>query len=97
MSVKYIPKGDTKIVIGNKTYQNIGDKKAVLPVDELGEETLEKLLINKFIVKLEFDESGNEKGDEKRNALLQTAEELGLTVTDDMTNKEIQKLIKEAR
>jgi hypothetical protein len=100
VSVKYIPKGNTKIVIGGVTYQNKDGKQAVLPVDKLGKEELERLLKGNFIEKQKFDESGNarEKKEEKpepksREELLKKAAELGITVTDAMTDEEIQKLI----
>jgi hypothetical protein len=49
MNVKYIPNGNTKIVIDKVTYQNKGDTIAILPVDKLSKEEIESLLKNKFI------------------------------------------------
>jgi len=135
MSVKYIPNGNTKIVINKTTYQNDGDKKAVLPVDKLSADELEGLLKRKFIVKLNLDgladpatspaaspasspaaspassgkntkqknKPGNNQSQEQlpeiktREELLKEAAEAGLTVTNGMTDEEIQKLITEAK
>ena len=126
MGAKYIPNGNTKIVIDKITYQNNGDKKAVLPVEKLDKGELEGLLKRKFIVKLELDEAdasasnstgdgakpkskpnknkpGNNQSQEQlpeiktREELLKEAGEAGLTVTDETTDEEIQKLIAEAK
>jgi len=59
MSVKYIPNGNTKIVIDKKTYQNDGEKKAVLPVEKIGKEELQRLVDRKLVLKLELDENGS--------------------------------------
>ena len=103
MSVKYIPYGNTKIVINKVVYQNEDGKKALLPVDKIDKDELERLLERKLIVKLEFDESGKLSGDKntakaekEREALVAKAKELGITVTDKMTVEEIQKKIKKA-
>jgi hypothetical protein len=63
MSVKYIPYGNTKVVINKVVYQNQNGKKALLPVDKIGKGELERLLKEKLIVKLEFDEGGKPSGD----------------------------------
>jgi len=144
MSVKYIPNGNAKIVINKITYQNDGDKKAVLPVDKLSKEELDGLLKRKFIVKLDLagladpatpatpatppasnpatstgkntkqknkpgqpQEQPQEQSQEQpqehpqeakpREELLKEAQEAGVTVTDEMTDEEIQKLIAEAK
>jgi hypothetical protein len=103
MSVKYIPFGNTKIVINKVVYQNKDGKNALLPVDKIGKEELEKLLKEKLIVKLEFDESGKPSGDKdaaraekKREALVAKAKEFGITVTDEMPVEEIQQAIRRA-
>jgi hypothetical protein len=104
MSVnKYIPYGSTKIVINKVAYQNEGNKKALLPVDKIDKDQLEKLLKDKFIVKLEFDESEEFSDDKdaarakkKREALVAKAKEFGITVTDEMPAEEIQQAIKKA-
>lgn len=103
MSVKYIPCGNTKVVINKVVYQNEGGKNALLPVDKIGKDELERLLKRKLIVKLEFDESGKPSGDKdadraekKREALVARAKEFGITVTDKMTVEEIQQAIKKA-
>jgi hypothetical protein len=118
MGAKYIPNGNTKVVIDKITYQNNGDKKAVLPVEKLDKSELEGLLKRKFIVKLDLDEASASTGDDAkpknkpdknkpdknkppvakpREELLKEAQEAGLTVTDEMTDEEIQKLIAEAK
>ena len=127
MIVKYVPNGSTKVVIDKKTYQNEGEKYAVLPVDKLSEDEIAFLLKKKFIKKLELDDSGasaspvaspasnpststgknskqknkpgnNQPPDVKpREELLKEAQEAGVTVTDEMTDEEIQKLIAEAK
>jgi phosphosulfolactate synthase (CoM biosynthesis protein A) len=103
MSVKYIPYGNTKVVINKVVYQNLDGKNALLPVDKIGKDELEKLLKEKLIVKLEFDESGKPSGDKdasraekKREALVAKAKEFGITVTDEMTVEEIQQAIRKA-
>jgi gamma-glutamylcysteine synthetase len=103
MSVKYIPFGNTKVVINKVVYQNQDGKNALLPVDKIGKEELEKLVKEKLIVKLEFDESGKPSGDKyaakaekKREAPVAKAKEFGITVTDEMTTEEIQQAIKKA-
>jgi gamma-glutamylcysteine synthetase len=103
MSVKYIPYGNTKIVINKVVYQNEDGKNALLPVDEIGKDELERLLKRKLIVKLEFDESrkpsrdkDTAKAEKKREALAAKAKEFGITVTDEMTAEEIQQAIKKA-
>jgi gamma-glutamylcysteine synthetase len=103
MSAKYIPFGSTKVVINKVAYQNENGKNALLPVDKIGKDELEKLLKRKLIVKLEFDESGKPSGDKdaakaekKHEALVAKAKEFGITVTDEMTTEEIQQAIKKA-
>jgi hypothetical protein len=101
MSVKYIPFGSTKVVIDKVAYQNENGKNALLPVDKISKDELERLLKGKLIVKLEFDESGKPSGDtakdeKKRKALVAKAEEFEITVTDEMTTEEIQQAIKKA-
>jgi len=66
MSVKYIPYGSTKVVIGGETYQNVGEKKAVLPVEKISNDELECLLKSKLVVKLELDESGEPVGKKRK-------------------------------
>ena len=58
MSIKYVPIGNTKIVVNGDTYQNKDGKTAVLPEDKISKEELERLIKGKFIKKLELDESG---------------------------------------
>jgi hypothetical protein len=102
MSVKYIPYGNTKVVINKVVYQNEDGKNALLPVDKISKDQLERLLKEKLIVKLEFDENGRSSGDgsdrakKKHEALVAKAEEFGITVTDEMTDEEIQQAIKKA-
>ena len=118
--VKYIPNGNTKVVIDRTTYQNDGEKYAILPVDKLGEDEIERLLKRKLIKKLELNEAAvpasagddakpknkpdKNKPDKNkppvakpREELLREAAEAGLTVTDETTDEEIQKLIAEAK
>jgi hypothetical protein len=85
MSVKYIPFGSTKVVIDKVVYQNENGRNALLPVDKIGKDELERLLKRKLIVKLEFDESGKPSGDKdadkderKRKSLAAKAKELGV-------------------
>ena len=96
MSVKYIPNGNTKIVVDKVTYQNGNGKNAVLPVDKIGKEELQRLVERKLVLKLEFDENGSSKADKKREALVAKAKEFGIEVTDEMTVEEIQQSIKKA-
>jgi gamma-glutamylcysteine synthetase len=103
MSIKYIPYGNTKVVINKVVYQNKDGKNALLPVDKIGKDELERLLKEKLIVKLEFDEDGKPSGDKdaakaekKREALVAKAKEFGITVTDEMSAEEIQQAIKKA-
>jgi gamma-glutamylcysteine synthetase len=103
MGVKYIPYGNTKVVIDKVVYQNEDGKKALLPVDEIGKDELERLLKRNLIVKLEFDEGGKPSGDndaakteKKREALVAKAKEFGITVTNEMPVEEIQQAIKKA-
>jgi hypothetical protein len=102
-NVKYIPYGETKIVIDKVTYQNNGDKKTILPVDKISKEELDRLVKDRFIVILELNDSGSDtdkpKEDPKKKAnekLLKKALEAGLAATEEMTDEEIQKLITEA-
>ena len=116
MSVKYIPNGNTKIVIDKTTYQNDGDKKAVLPSDKISKDELDCLLKAKLIRKLELDESTNSASEgekeskpkakpdknkppkgKPREELLKEAAEAGLSITNEMTDEEIQKLIADAK
>ena len=98
MSVKYIPNGNTKIVVGGETYQNVDGKTAVLPADKIGKDELERLLARKLIKKLDLDETGTSTGKEEsqRDKLFAKAKRLGLTVEDSMTNAEIDQKIKDA-
>jgi len=57
-AVKYIPIGNTKIVVDGVTYQNVDGKTAVLPADKMGEAELKNLLERRFIRKLELDDAG---------------------------------------
>ena len=104
MSIKYIPNRNTKIIVDKIVYQNENGKNAVLPDDKIGKDELERLLKRKLIVKLEFDESGKPSGDKdaikaekKHESLVAKAKEFGITVTDEMTDEEIQQLIIEIK
>ena len=65
MSIRYIPYGSTKIVVGGETYQNKDGKSAVIPVENFSKEELDRLLKRKLIRKLELDESGTPVGKKK--------------------------------
>jgi hypothetical protein len=58
VSVKYVPNGNTKVVIDKVTYQNNEGKIAVLPVDKLGKDEIGNLLKRKLIKALDIDEAG---------------------------------------
>jgi len=105
MSVKYIPFENTKVVIGGNTYQNNGDKIAILPVEKLKEDELKRLLDMKFIKKLEVDESGSptvkkDKDPLKKmslDELVAKAIELEIQADNTMKPEELIQKIKEAQ
>jgi hypothetical protein len=98
VSVKYIPNGSTKIVVGGVTYQNVNGKTAILPADKIGKDELERLLARKFVKKLDLDETGTPTGkkETKRDKLIAKAEELGIVIEDSMADAEIDIKIKDA-
>ena len=102
MSVKYIPKGNAKIVIGKVTYQNEGEKNAVLPVEKIGKEELQRLVDRKLVVKIEFNEDGTstdkaaEKEAKKHEALIAKAKELGIE-TKGLSDEQIREKIVEVQ
>ena len=105
MSVKYIPNGNVKIVVGGHTYQNKDGKTAVLPAEKIGKDELDRLLKMKFIKKLEFDESGAPASKKEKKPLekmsieelVAKAIELKIPADNTMKPEDLIQKIKEAQ